>query len=245
MNGDASVTGDWGTSYGITCNNPSFNGLDILMFAQAPDASSVVLITITSASVSVSERAGAGETYVERDYVGNGPHAVTNFDAARGASFDSDVSIVPSTNKPGPLGTITHVHGSVDCGGQMPGSSTVVLSGATAEGAVSGPFELVRVACFHSAQYGNSVSTNAIVTAGSSPTLLIISLPANGKATIFGTGKDAGANHSYAIDPAGALTVTATGAHLDADFTEVVAGGATPHVIHLAGDLVCGTTSTD
>jgi hypothetical protein len=37
----------------------------------------------------------------------------------------------------------------------------------------------------------------------------------------------------------------ATGAHVDADYTEVVAAGVTPHTIHLAGDTVCGTTKTN
>lgn len=239
VTGDDGVTETWVTSYGITCINPSFDGLDILFFAGSPDNTAVVLITLTATSIGVSERAGSGENYTDREFAG---HGVTAFDPSRGATFDSDVTIVPSTSNPGTLGTITHVRGSVDCGGQTPGSSTVVLSGSTADGAVNGPFELFRVTCYHSAAYGDSVSTTAIVTAGTSATLLIIHLPANDEATIFSLVKDVGTNRTYAIDPAGSQSISLTGAQVDADFTEVVAAGATPHVIHLAGELTCGTT---
>jgi hypothetical protein len=39
-------------------------------------------------------------------------------------------------------------------------------------------------------------------------------------------------------------TLTATGAHVDADLLEQnVAKGATAHTIHVTGDVVCGTTT--
>jgi hypothetical protein len=241
VSGDSNVTGSWGKSFGIDCSNPTFDGLDILFFAQSPDTKAVVLITLKQGSIEVSERAGAGSAYTDREFQGSG---VAVFDARLGASFDSDLSIVPSPDqKPGILGTITHVAGSIECGNQTPGTSTVVASGSSPEGAFSGPFTAARVTCNSSAQYGASVGVSATINAGTTPTLLIISLPANRNATIFSSTQAPAKQHSYTMDRAGVVSISTTGAHIDADFVEVVASGTTttPHTIHLAGDVTCGT----
>jgi hypothetical protein len=241
--GDPNVTGTWGTSFGINCNSPALAGSDILVFASSPDTKAVVLITLKSGSIGVSERAGSGAAYTDREFSGTG---VTNFDPARGATFDSDLTIVPSPgSNPGTLGTITHLSGSVDCGNQAVGSSTVVVTGSDAEGAFNGPFDPFRATCNHSSQYGNSAGLSGVITAGTTPTLFIVNFPASGTATIFTSSDTPPAQHSYTIAKSGTVTVMATGAHVDADYTEVVAAGATPHTIHLAGDTVCGTTNTN
>lgn len=244
VKGDANVTGTWGTSFGIDCNNPAFGGPDILFFAESPDGKAVVLVTLQSGSVGVSERAGAGATFTDREFQGTG---VTVFDPARGATFDSDVAIAPNPgSKPGTLGTITHVTGSVDCGGQTPGTSTVVASGSSPEGAISGPFSISRVTCNSSAQNGQSVGVSAIIDTATPPVYLIINLPANRNATIFSVSQNPSKQHTYAMDKAGTLTITATGAHLDADFVEVLAAGVAgpAHTIHLVGDVTCGAAAT-
>ncbi len=242
--GDANVTGTWGKSFGIDCDNPTFDGEDILFFAQSPDGQAVVLVTLKQGAILVSERHGAGAAYTDREFQGSG---VTAFDAAKGASFDTDLTVVPGTGqKPGTLGAITHLAGSVDCGSQGPGTSTVVASGATPEGAVSGAFVRSRVSCSTSAQYGESVTITAIVDAASTLTLMIINLPANGKATVFSMTQVPASQHAYKIAPTGVQTISGTGAHLDADFVEVLAAGATgpAHTFHLAGDVTCGTNTT-
>lgn len=242
--GDANVTGTWTSSYGINCNNPTFEGLDLLFFAAAPGGKAVVLITLKPGTILVSERAGAGSTYTDREFQGTG---VTSFDPARGASFDSDLSIVPGTGQtPGTLGTITRVTGSVECGNQRPGSSTVVVTGSSAEGAFNGPFTRFRVVCNTSQQTGNGVSVTAIINAGATPTFFIINLPATGKATIFSPPTAEAPQHFYNIAASGPLTTSGTGAHLDTDFVESLPSGATvsAHTIHLAGDVTCGTINT-
>ena len=239
--GDPNVTGTWGTSFGIDCNSPTLTGADILFFAQSPDTKAVVLITLARGSIGVSERAGGGATYTDREFSGTG---VSTLDSARGGTFDSDLTIVPSPgSKPGTLGTITHVTGSIDCGNQTIGSSTVVATGSDAEGAINGPFDRLRVTCNHSSQYGDGAQLTGVLTAGTTPTYLIINFPANGKGTIFTSSQNPSAQHSYAVAPSGTATPSATGAHVDADYVEVLATGstATPHTIHLAGDIVCGT----
>ena len=224
VKGDANVTGAWGASFGISCDNPTFDGLDIIFFAQSPDTKAVVLITLTKTSVGVSERAGAGAAYTDREFQGTG---VTTFDPARGATFDSDVSIVPTPDsKPGTLGTITHVAGSIDCGGQTPGTSTVVASGTSPEGSISGPFTAARVTCNSSAANGASVGVSAVMDTATPPVFLIISLRENHTATIFLISQNPSKQHSYAIDKAGTETISATGGHIDADFVEVLATGA-------------------
>ena len=242
VGGDKNVTGTWGASFGIDCNNPTFDGPDILFFAKSPDTKAVVLITLKDGSIGVSERAGSGATYTDREFQGTG---VTAFDAARGATFDSDLTIVPSPDsKPGTLGTISHVSGSIDCAGQTPGTSTVVAAGSSPDGPVNGPFSAFRVTCVDSSLYGKSVSVSAVIDAATPPVFLIFNMPANMKGTIFLISKPSN-QHTYQMDEkTGTYTVTDTGAHVDADFVEVLAAGAAgpPHVIHLAGDVVCGTT---
>jgi hypothetical protein len=243
--GDPNVTGTWGTSFGISCNNPTLTATDILFFAQSPDAKAVVLITIQAASIGVSERAGQGATYTDREFSGTG---VSTFDPARGAAFDSDLTIVPSPgSNPGTLGRITHVSGSIACGNQAIGSSTVVVTGSDAEGAINGPFDRFRSTCNHSSQYGNSVSFVGILTAGTTPTFFIVNFPASGTATIFTSSQNPPAQHTYTSAKAGTLTVTTTGAHVDAVYVEVLASGstATPHMIHLVGDTICGTINSN
>ncbi|HYK96147.1 MAG TPA: hypothetical protein VE011_09825 [Candidatus Dormibacteraeota bacterium] len=239
VKGDPNVTGTWGASFGINCNNPTLTGYDVLLFAQSPDTKAVVLITLNAGRIDVSERAGQGATYTDREFTGIG---VTSLDPAHGGAFDSDLTIVPTpSSKPGTLGTITHVSGTVDCGNQTIGASTVVVTGSDAEGPINGPFARFRATCNHSAQYGNSAGLVGVLTAGSTATYFIVNFPASGTATIFSTSDSPPAQHSYTIAKSGTLTVSATGAHVDADYTEVVTAGATPHTIHLAGDTVCGT----
>jgi len=242
--GDKSVQGAW-TTYATRadaiCNNPTYNGPDILFFAQSNDGNVVVLVTLNSGSIEVSERAGAGATYTDREFEGTG---VTSLDPATGASFDSDLTeTTPSENNPGTLGKISHVSGTVECGSQTAGASTVIASGSTPDGAVSGPLPSFRVSCNDSTQYGMSVNASAIVTAGTNPTQFIINLPSGGKATVYAVGKDPGTQTQYMIDPADTYSVTASGVHIDADFVQnQTAAGATPGPLrlHLSGDLTCG-----
>jgi hypothetical protein len=241
ISGDANVTGTWGASYGIDCNNPSLDGTDLIFFAQSPDAKAVVLITLKPGSIEVSERAGGGATYTDREFTGTG---VSTVDPARGGTFDSDLRVVavPNSN-PGTLGTITHIAGSVDCGNQVPGTSTAVTSGSSAEGSITGPFTSVRVSCSDSAQYGKSVNVTGVIGGAVPPLFMILNLTDNYGASIFGTTRNPQVQRTYVIDPAGTFQVTPTGGHVDGDFVEMLAAYATttPHRIHVVGDLACGT----
>ncbi|MEO8274351.1 MAG: hypothetical protein ABI620_09825, partial [Chloroflexota bacterium] len=200
VTGDPNVTGAWMAGTAVNCSNPTLAGLNILTFATSPDGRATVVLTITEGLVKVSERAGSGATSTAREFTGTG---VTNYDPARGATIDSDVEIVPTPAiDAGTLGTITHVTGSVDCGGQTTGTSTIVVSGSSAEGAVNGPFTTFRVLCHDSASSGLSVNIIGVIGAATPPTYLIAGFPANRKATIFTIAGTPEQQHSYAIDTA-------------------------------------------
>jgi hypothetical protein len=82
----------------------------------------------------------------QRVFTGSG---VTGFDAARGATLDSNLREThPAGAVPGTIGALTRVHGTVDCGNQNVGTSTVTVTGKTGLGTLTGPLESVRVACF-------------------------------------------------------------------------------------------------
>ena len=241
--GDPNVTGTWGASFGTTCFNPGYDGLTIYFFAASPDQKAVVLISLSSGSIGVSERAGAAATYTDREFKGTG---VTTFDPTKGATFDSDLSQVPGATSPGTLGTITHVAGSVDCGGVTAGTSTISVDGTMTVGQVKGTLAPVRVACTRSAANGDSVSVVGIVASGPVPSSINLSLRLKGS-TIFAIPKGGQATAFFNIDPAGVVTLTATGAHVDAGFTQQLPAGstATPLKFHAVGDATCGSTVTN
>lgn len=218
------------TNAGIRCNEPSVDGLLISVLGQPTDPNLSVFIFVLPGKVTVRYDSGSGATYVERDFAGTG---VTSFDAGTGATIDSQLTEVPTTGAHGSLGVLTSINGSIDCGNQLPGSSTLTFSGPTAKGTFSGGLNPVNVECVTNT-YGQSVSVFGIAQVGSTPTLLIIYV-SPGTFSVAGAGFFRNASTAVA-------TLTATGAHVDGDAVEQVAAGATAHMIHVSGDVVCGTT---
>ena len=241
--GDPNVTGTWGPSFGIACYNPGYDGLTIYFFAESPDKQAVVLVSLSPGTITVSERAGAGATFTSRDFTGSGPSA---FDPTKGATFDSDLTIVPTEVNHGTLGTITHIVGSVDCGGTLPGSSTVSVDGTGSGGPVSGSLDPVKVTCTKSAANGDSVSVIGIIKTGPSPSSVNLALRATGS-TVFLIPRAGPLNAFYDIDATGTVTLTATGGHVDAGFTQQMPAGSTtaPLTVHVTGDATCGSTVTN
>jgi hypothetical protein len=176
---------------------------------------------------------GSGATYVERDFAGTG---VTNFDAAKGATIDSPLTEGPNQDAHGTLGVLTSMSGTIDCGNQVPGSSTLTFSGPTPKGALSGGLSPVNVECVTNT-FGKSVSVLGILQVGTTPTDMIMSV-SPGTFSVYPVGAGFYRNTSTAV-----ATLTATGAHIDGDVLEQnVAKGATAHTIHVTGDVTCGTS---
>ena len=222
------------TEAGIRCNLPSTDVLQISVLARPSDPNLSVYIFVQSGKVTVRYDSGSGSTYVERDFAGTG---VTNFDAAKGATIDSPLTEVPNKDAHGSLGALTSITGSIDCGNQMPGSSTLTFTGLTPNGDLSGGLNPVNVECLTNSN-GSSVSILGVVEVGSTPTFMVVYV-SPGSFSVAASGDGFFRSGGTVV-----ATLTATGAQVDGDAVEQLAAGSTakPHTIHVTGDVTCGTT---
>jgi hypothetical protein len=161
----------------------------------------------------------------------------TGFDATRGATLDSPLTEIAATkgSSPGNVGALTAIRGTLECGDQDAGSSTVTVTGDTAEGAVQGAqLESARVECNRP---GDEVVVVGILRAGTTKSFVDLGLRPEGT-DVRQTLAD-GTEHRYQA-PAGTSTLTGTGAHVVADAVEQ---GSTspPHTLHVEGDATCST----
>jgi hypothetical protein len=231
--GDPAIAGSAGT-VSVQCNFPSIGGNVIILY-DANAAGLAVRVVLSPGTVSVRYASGSGKTYLDREFTGTG---VTGFDPATGAQIDTSLSTAPNAGATGNLGTITSIKGSVDCGNQQPGTSTLTLTGATAEGQLTGVvLNPVRVDCVASSS-SKYVQVVGVAQLGSIPALVFIDGVSNGT---FGvtlepqTGKLA----AYSGKAPGA-TLSQGGMHVSGDATEAVAAGATAQALTVSGDATCG-----
>ena len=231
--GPASATGAV-TNAAIRCNFPAPDGTSYINVIGRPvDPNLSVYINVSPDLVTVRFDSGSGSTYVERDFTGTG---VTNFDAAKGAQVDSKLTEVSPIPAHSPLGVLTSISGTIDCGNQLPGTSALTLSGATAKGALAGGVSPVNVECVNNTQ-NTYVSVIGAVQVASTGTLAVISI-SPGTASVSLSSDGFFRNTATAV-----ATLTPTGAHVDADLVEQnPAAGTKAHTIHMTGDVVCGTT---
>jgi hypothetical protein len=231
-------TGDPGLDGGlsaaeITCSFPDVEGLRLSVFAQAADPTLSYRITVGADKVSIHVDTGAGPSFRERNFEGTG---VTAFDASRGAHVDTKlIEAAPTTGiEPGTLGTITAVKGSIDCGDQTPGSSTLRVTGDTPTGRYeTSRLDPVVVECYFASE---QVTVIGIAQAGDTKVLLMVSLSPEGvnveEAPTLATPR------YYASVP-GSATLNANGAHANGDAVEK--NSTAPHSLHVDGDAACGT----
>lgn len=221
------------TGAAIRCDFPSTDGSMITVIGQPTDPNLSVYVDVLPGEITVRYDSGSGSTYVERDFAGTG---VTSFDAGKGAQIDSQLAEVPNSDAHGSLGVLTAISGKIDCGNQMPGSSTLMLSGPTPKGTLNGGLDPVNVECVTNT-YGKSVSVIGIAQVGTTPTLVVISI-SPGTLSVSASGDGFYRNTATAM-----ATLTATGAHVDGDLVEQnLAAGSTAHTIHMSGDATCGAT---
>jgi hypothetical protein len=241
------VTGD-ATAAGLTasitvqCDFPSFDGPEIVLFGTGSTAGQALRVLITSTSVSVRYAGGAGKTYIERDFTGTG---VTTFDAAKGATFDSPLQTAPTSTATADLGALASIKGSVDCGTQTAGTSTVTVTGSTADGQLNGTMpNPVRVECDTSVKYGNSVQIIGIADVGGTPTQFVIDgttsqlsvaqYPKGATTSLFYIGK---------VADGATVTLSPNGVHLSGVATQQSApAGTTAATVTVSGDATCGST---
>jgi hypothetical protein len=242
--GDPGLAGP-ATKAQVSCNFPKPDGsLTIFVLDQPSEPAAVFNMHVSAGKVSVGVYSGSGTGFRGRNFQGSG---VTGFDAAKGARIDSTLTeVTGSGDNPGPLGAITSIKGVIDCGSQTPGTSTITLSGDTAEGSVNGGLHPFRAECDTSASIGNRVFLVGAGRVGSAKALFEITF-ATDAITIFefvvGT---PGASHSYAVKGAGVATLTANGAHVAGDAVEQAptsgSAQAAAHTLHVVGSVTCGTT---
>ncbi|MEY2433423.1 MAG: hypothetical protein QOC92_3148 [Acidimicrobiaceae bacterium] len=217
----------------VRCGFPDFAGPSIAVLARAPDAAVQFRVGITAGKVSVRLGSGSGADYHERAFEGPG---VKGFDSTGGAQIDSlltDAAASPGSTT-GALGAVTSIKGSVDCVGQDPGSSTITVTGETAEGPlIAARLEQVRAECFNP---GDEVVVLGILNLGFTKAFVEYGLRPDGIDVVETL--QAGGEHRY-HSPAGTATLTGQGAHASGDAVEQDA--APPHTLHVEGDAVCGT----
>ncbi len=250
LTGDGSLSGSPLTSLTVACFVPAFNGELIIANGQVGQQADAPYVTVTIASdkVTVSEAAGNAATYSSRSFSGTG---VSGFDPSKGGRVAGPLTEDTSSVAKGTLGAFAAITGSVSCGNQTAGTTTIKVSGSTAEGTV-GAFTETRVACA-TTKFGQGVQVSALTAIGGHPALLFISIekyindPSVANAPAFSMNQTfANApGHFYTRTPGnGTFAVTQTSGHVDGDVTEQVAAGATPHTLHITGDATCGSSST-
>jgi len=231
ITGDKGVTGSLASS-AITCSMPGVDGSTITVAANTAAPGVGVFMFVGHDGVRVRVTSGSGATFRERDFTG---HGVTGFDAARGAHLDATLHETgTASGASAALPAASALTGDIDCGGQRPGSSTIVVTGDTSRGAIDGRLDPVHVSCTSTSK-GRFVTAVGIVALGGTPTV------------VFVDGQPTGLQ--LYVEPAGAaplvftgasptaVTTTAHGMHVDGDATEK--SGASS--LHVSGDAVCGT----
>jgi hypothetical protein len=223
------------TNASIRCGVPSANGLQIQVLGQPSDPNTSVYVFVWAGNVTVRYDTGSGSTYKERDFAGTG---VTTFDAAAGAQIDSPLTETADGTAHGTLGVLSSIKGSIDCGNQTPGTSSLVFSGMTTKGALSGGLDPVNVQCVNSPSIGSYVSIIGIGMVGTTSTEVIVAIYP-GRFTVYPV-----LAGFYASSTNATVTLSATGAHIVGDAVEELAKGVTtaPHTVHVTGNVVCGTT---
>jgi hypothetical protein len=218
----------------VNCNTPAVDGLVISLFGATTTKDVYTTIRLSAQKVTVTLDAGSGSTFSARSFAGTG---VTAFDPAKGAQIDSQLAEVASSAKPGTIPTISSIKGTVDCGNQVPGSSTVTLSGTSADGALSGPIDPVRVDCNPHAT-PPSVHAIGVIKLGSMRVILVFQATTAGF-TAFVPPTTTSRQHFFMTTDATSAAISPTGAHVSG--TAMEAG--TTNTVTVSGDLVCGVVN--
>ena len=223
----------------VTCQLPYPDGLQIFVLGQFGTNGPGLNMHITATSLAVDVDTGAGATFHSRSFTGTG---LTGFDAAVGVKIDSQLTEVTASGaNTGGIGKLTSLSGSIDCGNQMPGSSTLILTGTTPEGDVNGPIDPVRVGCNNSKQYGRNAQAFGVITVGTTPVTAIVNVNYLGF-TVYLTGPSI--SHFYNAPDATTSSVTDTGAQIDGDAVTTASAGVPSITIHVSGADICGTNTS-
>ncbi|HEY6471219.1 MAG TPA: hypothetical protein VI434_15815 [Candidatus Dormibacteraeota bacterium] len=230
--GDASIAGAM-TIDTIECSFPSIAGEEIFVTGRpATSAATSIHLTMTAGALAVIADTGSGTGFHARTFAGTG---VTGFDAATGAQLSGPLTeTTTSSDKGTGVGKITSITGTIRCAGQTTGSSTMVMSGTVAQGALSGGVTDVHVLCLV-----NEAETLGLVQVGSASEYAVIFSLA-GRFTVDLV-PPTGSAAFFASTASATSAPTSTGTTVSGDATEQVMAGATAHTIHITGQSTCGS----
>jgi hypothetical protein len=236
IGGDKALAGRL-TSTSIRCAIPSLTGPQITVLASSVDPKAQTFIIVSRDGVQVRVASGSGTSYLQREFEGKG---VGTFDAARGAHLNTPLREPnAAAGNANALPAATSLKGTIDCGGQRSGSSTIVLRGNTAKGPISGTLSSVHVSCttYSGGKYVTAVgiakvgTQRAVVFVDGQPKGLMVYIEPAGTTALV-----------YKSSASSAATTTARGMHVAGDAVEQRVSGRPPRTLHVSGDAVCGTT---
>jgi hypothetical protein len=239
LTGETGVLGPL-TNLTVRCGLPTLAGIEIFVLGTPSDSNLSVRIEVVAGSVTVGVDTGSGAQYQERDFAAT---KVTRFGAALGATLDTALIAAPvsaGTTVPN-LPSITSIVGTITCGGQTAGTSTLAVSGKTATGTVRGRINPVNVSCSQGVQgQGPQVLILGIVKVGTHKALIDLNVRANLFSFFLEPASGGGTQY---MGSAGSGVPSTTGAKVKGDAVEVVASGVSPHTVHVIGHAVCGRSS--
>jgi hypothetical protein len=215
----------------VSCQSPSLDGLLIILTGATTTKDVFSTITLGPASIFVTIDSGSGTTFTGRSFSGLG---VTDFDPTKGARIDSPLTAVTTSSNPGKLPALTSIKGSVDCGGQVPGSSTLTITGTAAEGPITGPIDPIRVDCNPNAKPA-SVHAVGLFKLVDRTAEVIFQATTNGF-TAFILPTEITNQHFFTNTDPTTVSLSGTGAHVAGSATET----GTTNRLQVSGDLVCG-----
>ncbi len=224
----------------VSCNFPTPDGTEVIrLLAQPALPAALFNITVSADKIMVVVASGSGTAYSARWFEGSG---VTSFDPAGGVQIDAQLKeTTPSTTNHGTIGAITSVSGSIDCGNQTTGTSTVTYSGDSLEGPINVSPTQFRVECDTSSQ-GDFVSFVSIVSVGGLKALFFTTFQPDSINAFETFAGPPVVQHQYYVKTAGASTLSGTGAHVVGDIVEQSPKSGQAHTLRIEGDVTCGAT---
>ncbi len=233
--GTGGVTGAVTTTE-IICGRPSLDGPQIFFLGHAATNGTQVVAFLRADFVEVRLASSSGTTLHLRTFSGTG---VSGFDGATGATLDSPVKETTAAGSVvGDLGAVSAISGTIDCGDQTQGTSTIVLTGTSPYGPLAGPLTDVKVTCTITSS-GTFVGVNGLGMAGSTPVLVFVTASSGSLQLAV---EIAAEGVFYTAKGAGVATLTAGGVTVAGDVSDAPKAGETVKTVHVAGDATCGTT---
>ena len=211
----------------VNCFFPTVDGLQIAVLAFSPDNSQTYRIGVASDGVVVRHGTGSGTEFTERIFRGNG---VSNFDATKGAAVDA---MLTEDGAPGATGSLK---GSIDCGDETPGTSTVTVTGDTAAGHLDhARLEPALVECYEAA--GEVIVLGSAET-GPTKVHLLVSITPQGLGVEEEVPPSGQRHYSQLTDVRSGAELTENGGKANGDVADAEA--TPPRSLHVEGEATCG-----